>query len=168
MEYFSNYFDKLESTQTTAIELISMNSLKVPILIMADEQTAGYGTNNRSWNSMKGNLLATFCILEEECKLKQKFPETELSVGCAKILKNAVQKTTGINLNIKEPNDLTYEGKKCSGILISKIEDITGKSVLCIGIGFNAQHAPKTNQATIAIPCDKNALMKEFIQLLLE
>lgn len=168
MQYAWHHFEILESTQTTAIEFVNINSLKTPILITADSQTSGYGTNNRSWQSIKGNLFGTFCVLEADIKLEERFPKEAISIACAHILKNAVEQITGKQLSIKAPNDLTYTGKKCAGILISKVEDVDLQPALCIGIGFNCHKAPRTSQPTIAVKCDKAELIKKFIEILLE
>ncbi len=168
------HFKQTPSTQTMAIETVSNEVLKKPLLITADVQTQGYGTNQREWKSPSGNLFATFCILEADFNsllykhesIQQKHNRSNEAILCAQIMQNAIMKLTGKTTTLKEPNDILYMYKKCAGILVSKIEDKQRNTVLCIGIGFNCAVAPKTTQPTIAIKCNKYELIFSWITLL--
>ena len=81
--------------------MVHLNTLTKPVLITAATQTQGYGTNNRKWTSIEGNLLATFCILEKQCKLNQFFPNTPLSLACAYLIKEAIKQLIRPFINLK-------------------------------------------------------------------
>lgn len=165
-------FTQIPSTHTHAIDLVTSTIISKPVLITADMQTAGYGTNNRTWESALGNLFATFCILEKMCnfekfhvKLKNHEQPTQ-AIICANILQKTILTLTGKTLELKEPNDLLYKGKKCSGVMVSKIQDSSKQPVLCISIGFNCARGPKTSQPTTYIKCNKHELIFSWIYLL--
>ena len=60
-----------------------------------------------------------------------------MTIEVAKIIVEIFKLKYNINLNIKEPNDITYNGKKIGGILTQS--KIIAKNVkfLVIGIGIN-------------------------------
>ena len=153
-------FKIINSTQTYATKLASTKKLTKPILITATQQTNGYGTKSQIWQSPPGNLYATFCI-------KKQYDNTiQFSIIAAEYLKIAIKEITNKEVEIKEPNDLMYKGKKCSGILCTWITDLEGSDILCIGIGFNTKIAPKTTQPTIAIKCNPKDLILRWIELI--
>jgi len=161
------HYPTLDSTQTAAIKFVETNSIDCPVLISTDMQTAGYGTQNRNWVSQPGNLFATFCIKQESCNFAQ-FKEN-MSEGdaltCARIMQVAAQQLTGVELNLKEPNDLMRGNKKCCGIMINKVEDLEHQTILCIGIGFNCSKSVSTTQETTFTKCDKTQLMFKWIDV---
>ena len=126
-------YENLESTQVLAKELAQKNVPNGSIII-AKNQTNGQGTHGRKWLT-SSNKNATFTlILYPNCNINKL---ENLSIAIAQSIQNAVKKEYGIELAIKEPNDLMYNNKKLAGILteISTREEFVEK--LYIGIGFN-------------------------------
>ena len=48
--------------------------------------------------------------------------------------------TSTLHPEIKWPNDILINGKKCVGILTEMIAEMDGLTALFIGIGINANH----------------------------
>ncbi len=104
------------------------------IIILAEEQSAGKGRMQRKWESsrFKGIYLSILIRPEMKASLLPRF--TIFSAVCtAKI----IMEETGLEANIKWPNDILIQKKKVAGILteLKTIEDIV--KFLVIGIGIN-------------------------------
>ena len=65
LTWIENYnlliFDQIDSTNNEAFRLIK-NGIKGNFVIVAREQTAGKGSNKRSWESILGNLHMSILI----------------------------------------------------------------------------------------------------------
>ena len=90
------------------------NELSLPqAIIVAREQFAGRGRNQRSWSSPAGKgIYATTMLMR---------PPSELGVlplAIANIVASFLRETFGIDAGIKWPNDIYAAGKKIAGILI--------------------------------------------------
>lgn len=105
-------------------------------LLVAQKQTKGKGTKGRSFFSPEGTGIYMSLLLRpdytpQECT----FLTTMAAVSCAK----AIEKVTGIKMQIKWVNDLYLEGKKVGGILTQAHLSQNGKEVewAIVGIGIN-------------------------------
>ena len=98
---------------------------------VADEQTEGRGRLGRHWLSPPG--VSVLCsILLEPAVETQHLPELSLVAGeaCAE----AIAAVTGLEPEIKLPNDVLLGGRKAAGILA---EARDGRVVLGIGVNVN-------------------------------
>jgi BirA family biotin operon repressor/biotin-[acetyl-CoA-carboxylase] ligase len=123
-------FEKLESTQKKAKEIAQI--AEPWTVVVAKEQTAGYGRGGNFWHSPRGGLY--FSAILPETKIEDLQILTILAAFCvAKILKEDFK----LEPFIKLPNDVYVNGKKICGILTENI--IFGKEVKnsIIGIGLN-------------------------------
>lgn len=135
-------FEKIDSTNIYIKE--NLEQLESGSVIIANQQTNGYGRLSRIWLSEKGNTL-TFSILVKQALRKDLGLITQLvAVSILKTLEKY-----NINPSIKWPNDILVHGKKISGVLVENIIGETDVSVI-IGIGININN--KTFDSTI---CDK-------------
>lgn len=105
-------------------------------LLIAEEQTKGRGTKGRSFFSPGGTgIYMSFLLRPAYTPQECTFLTTMAAVSSAK----AIEKVTGIKLQIKWVNDLYLEGKKVGGILtqahLSKEGTKTEWAV--VGIGVN-------------------------------
>jgi BirA family biotin operon repressor/biotin-[acetyl-CoA-carboxylase] ligase len=159
-------FEKLESTQKKAKE-IAGNSEPWTV-VLAKEQTGGYGRKGNFWYSPKGGLY--FSVILPETKIEDLQILTILAAFCiAKILKEDFK----LEPFIKLPNDVYVNGKKICGILTENI--ILGKevknSIIGIGLNTNIEKFPKDleNIATsIKIELKKEVENKELLEKILE
>jgi BirA family biotin operon repressor/biotin-[acetyl-CoA-carboxylase] ligase len=129
MSYKLISFDKIQSTQTQAHQIIASGNATDRTIIIADSQTAGRGRYRRTWVSNPGNLYSSFIY-----KSAGRDPRLSYSVAVA------VAETLlsfGIKPSIKWPNDILLNGKKVCGILIEY-----SKEFVIIGIGINIKTSP--------------------------
>ena len=110
------------------------NELSLPqAIIIAGEQFAGRGRNDRRWSSPagKGIYATTLCTR----------PVSELQfvpLAIAVIVANFLRDTFGIDAQIKWPNDVLVGGRKIAGILMeARIQD--DRVFLLIGTGINVE-----------------------------
>lgn len=98
---------------------------------VAEEQTEGRGRLGRKWLSPPGVSLL-FSVLLEPAVETQRLPELSLVAGeaCAE----AIAAVTGLEPEIKLPNDILLRGRKTAGILA---EARDGRVVLGVGINVN-------------------------------
>lgn len=128
------FYNQIDSTQNEIFRRIENNNIKNGTLVMADIQTNGKGTHGRIWHTNETQNIAFSFYIEVNCS-PQKLEWVTIEV--AKIIVEIFKLKYNINLNIKEPNDITYNGKKIGGILTQS--KIIAKNVkfLVIGIGIN-------------------------------
>jgi len=159
-------FEKLESTQKKAKE-IAKNSEPWTV-VLAKEQTGGYGRKGNFWYSPKGGLY--FSVILPKTKIEDLQILTILAAFCvAKVLNEEFQ----VKPFIKLPNDVYVNGKKICGILTENI--ILGKevknSIIGIGLNTNIEKIPRDleNIATsIKIELKKEVDNKELLKKILE
>lgn len=97
-------------------------------VFIAEQQLAGRGRHGNTWHSPQGMGLMFSIALD--------LPSRDLMFAGALAIRDALR--PHVELTIKWPNDLLYQGKKICGILV---EHRNGRSAL--GIGFNVQQAPQ-------------------------
>ncbi|HEX2833783.1 MAG TPA: biotin--[acetyl-CoA-carboxylase] ligase [Thermoanaerobaculia bacterium] len=112
------------------------NELSLPqAMIVAGEQFAGRGRNDRSWSSPAGKGIYATTLLT---KSAQELPLVPLAM--ANLLATYLRETYSIDARIKWPNDILVGGRKIAGILIeARMQD--DRVYLLIGIGVNVEPA---------------------------
>jgi BirA family biotin operon repressor/biotin-[acetyl-CoA-carboxylase] ligase len=100
-------------------------------VIISGRQTAGKGRLKRAWMSPEGSLALSFVLYPAIQYLPYLIMSASLAVS------NAIKQVTGIEADIKWPNDVQINGKKVCGILIEN--SIKGNAVeyAVTGIGIN-------------------------------
>lgn len=119
------WYESLDSTMTVAAEL-ARAGCEHGTVVVADEQTAGVGRHGRSWHSEPGTGLYVSIVL----RLPQAQPAVTLALGLA--TREAIAETTGLNPDLRWPNDVMLGGRKCAGIL-AQMEN----AAIIAGIGIN-------------------------------
>jgi BirA family biotin operon repressor/biotin-[acetyl-CoA-carboxylase] ligase len=133
------HFFSVDSTNAFAARMLS-HGRKVPhgAIVLAESQTAGRGRLGRSWYSEPESGLY-FSVL-----LRPKIPTQYaplVTLGAAVALHNAIERETGLDVDIKWPNDLLVNGRKVCGILAEMQADFDRVRSLIMGIGLNVNHA---------------------------
>jgi BirA family transcriptional regulator, biotin operon repressor / biotin---[acetyl-CoA-carboxylase] ligase len=101
-------------------------------IIMAEEQTKGRGTKGRSWDSPRGKGIYASVILRPKQKDISLLP---LMAGVACV--DAIRGATGLEVNLKWPNDIVWRKKKIGGIL-SESGFLGGDvTYVILGLGLN-------------------------------
>ena len=125
----------VDSTNALAVRLLAGN--KPPphgTLVVAEQQTAGRGRLGRKWISAPCLGLYFTVIIR---------PEIPSSLGPLMTLAAAVaahesiERVTGLDVDIKWPNDLLVGNKKVCGILCELQAELDRVSSIAMGIGIN-------------------------------
>ena len=120
-----------ESTNNDLKEIIRKSDEAVFALIKAKKQTTGRGRLGRSFFSPEGGLY--FSLSLPLTGKEKNIPFLTLLAGLA--VSEAVEKVSGIETEIKWPNDIYLNEKKLGGILT---ELVSGKKLCAVvGIGIN-------------------------------
>ncbi len=105
-------------------------------VVIADRQTAGRGRLGRSWLSPGGSLALSVVLYPRLAELPSLIMLASLAVV------DAIRVSTGLESQIKWPNDVLINGRKVCGILIET--DVSHGTVkyAIIGIGLNVNVSP--------------------------
>jgi len=102
-------------------------------VVVTDNQTAGRGRMDRSWEAKAGQSLAVSVLLRPDEYGIRHFGWLPLLAGVA--MRNAVASLIdAAEVSLKWPNDVLVNGEKISGILAEVLPD--GKGVI-VGAGLN-------------------------------
>ena len=129
----------LKVVDSTMLVARNCTPLGKQILIVAEKQTKGRGTQNRHWKSQKGNLHVTFA-LHNDCIHPSRKTLLPLEIGSFLIngIQSFLPEALRGQVEIKWPNDILMNGKKVAGILIEATRDH-----VLIGLGVNITHSPQ-------------------------
>ena len=124
------YYPDLSSTMDEAGKL-GEGDAEEGAVVVAETQTAGRGRQGRHWVSQPGNLLVSVLFRPT----LEALPFISIIGGVAAA--RAVRKVTGLEPQIKWPNDLLIQGRKVAGILAESA--IAGDTVwyAVLGVGMN-------------------------------
>ena len=129
-------FDSLPSTNTELARLASEGA-EEGVSIVAEEQTAGRGRLQRQWSSPKGAGLYFSVLLRPEIP-SDFWPLITFVAALA--VGDALNEASGVETDIKWPNDLLSGERKICGILAEAIDTPSGRAVI-LGIGINLTQA---------------------------
>ena len=128
-----HYLEECPSTQPIAHKLAQENAADGTIVI-CEEQTAGKGRLSRVWKSSKGKGIWMSVIIRPDIP-PIKAPQFTLIAAVA--VTRAIEDVANVRAEIKWPNDLLINGKKCTGILTELQADIDRVQAIILGIGVN-------------------------------
>lgn len=123
----------LGSTNDRAIELASLGPGDLPVLILADAQTAGRGRGKNRWWTGKGSL-AMSLLLEATPAVGGAASLVSLAAAVA-IVETVSPMLPSSRVGIHWPNDVLADGRKLAGILTEVLPD--GRCVLGLGVNTN-------------------------------
>ena len=131
-------FDAVQSTNDLARQHFDENAQEGLVLI-ADSQSSGRGRMGRSWVSVPGVGIYLSVLLYPKME-PERLPQLTLLAGLATV--RAVNEFSSQKAQLKWPNDVLLNGKKCSGILCEFHTREDGDAGVILGIGINANHSP--------------------------
>lgn len=124
------YFPSVESTMDAARREARWGA-EAGTVILAGQQTAGRGRLKRAWLSPLGSLAFSVILRPNLDYLPYLVMLTSLAVTYG------IQAVTGLNPQIKWPNDVLISSKKVCGILIENDIRKNNLNYSVIGIGLN-------------------------------
>jgi BirA family biotin operon repressor/biotin-[acetyl-CoA-carboxylase] ligase len=126
--------DQLGSTNAAAAELAQDRSNE-GVVLLADEQTAGRGQHGRTWSCPPGDGILLSVLLFPPPELRR---PVVLAAWAANSVCEAIRQATGLEGQIKWPNDVLLRGRKVCGILIEQ-----GRGTVA-GIGLNVNQSAES------------------------
>jgi BirA family biotin operon repressor/biotin-[acetyl-CoA-carboxylase] ligase len=120
------------STMTEASRLAAAGC-ESGTVVGADEQTAGQGRYGRVWHSEPDAGLYISIVLRNPFPADA-LPVVTLALGLA--TSEAILKATDVSCDLRWPNDVLIQSRKCAGILTQ----LEGSAIIA-GIGINVNHA---------------------------
>jgi len=134
------YFESLSSTMDMAMQL-GMQGVPEGTIVLAETQSKGRGRSGRIWFSPKYKGLYLSLILRPKMLPTQ---APILTLLAAVSLCEAVKEVSGIDVQIKWPNDILVHNKKLAGILTEISAEMDQINFVSIGIGINVNNDKKT------------------------
>lgn len=165
------HYPVLGSTNDRAKQCAAENSGPLPLLIVADQQTAGRGRGaNRWWTG--GGGLAMSLLLDGRSWAADPALGAFVSLAAAVAVSHVVAPLLpGMSVGIHWPNDVFAAGKKLAGILV----EVPPGRLYVVGVGLNLNNtlreAPAELQSTAVSLLDLTGRehdATEFIILLLQ
>lgn len=127
----AHYFDEIDSTQRYALSIASGD--EDGSVVIAESQTHGTGRQHRRWESPVGGIWCSLVI-------KPDLDGSALAlvpIAVAVALSKAIKRATGIDTELKWPNDVTIKSKKVAGIITDAAVESGVIQHIVIGIGIN-------------------------------
>jgi BirA family biotin operon repressor/biotin-[acetyl-CoA-carboxylase] ligase len=106
-------------------------------LVLAETQTEGRGRLGRSWISQPGVGLYFSLLLRPPVPVAR-MPLVTLALGLG--VAEGIEKACKVECDLRWPNDVLLQEKKCSGILVETSIDPDGSSCVIVGVGINVNH----------------------------
>ena len=128
-----HYHQELVSTNDEAQQLCEGGAKDLTV-VLADHQLAGRGRRGAEWLSEAGAGLLFSLIFKPDYP-KEFWGRLALATGLG--IATALREQWQLPAEVKWPNDVMIEGKKCCGILVE-----TQQNYAVIGIGINITGSP--------------------------
>jgi BirA family biotin operon repressor/biotin-[acetyl-CoA-carboxylase] ligase len=172
------FYDRIGSTNDAARQLADAGEPEGTVVI-ADEQTAGRGRLGRVWVAPSRSSILMSIILRPMLAPAQ---ASRVTMAVALGACEAIRDATGLDVQIKWPNDLLARGKKLAGILSESgiVGDTLEHVIVGIGVNVNFSFAEKHlvslrnqvfeelgNATTIADELGKSFSRVQLVQALL-
>ncbi|UFH49037.1 bifunctional biotin--[acetyl-CoA-carboxylase] ligase/biotin operon repressor BirA [Pseudomonas sp. KNUC1026] len=160
----------LDSTNAEVLRQVAAHRA-MPLLVLAEAQSAGRGRRGRQWVSPFGQNLYFSMGLRIEGGMRR-LEALSLVAGLA-VLK--LVREYGIDAGLKWPNDVLCDGKKVAGILLELVGDPADVCHVVLGIGINVNmcaaeaidQAWTSLQLASAKSIDRNQLVQALCRHLL-
>ncbi len=150
-------FDCIESTHLYLAEALRNETLRAPVMVVAERQSGGIGSRGNSWENVSSGLYFSFALPLE--MLPEDLPLESLSIYMGYLIKEVLKQHKS-HVWLKWPNDLYVGQKKIGGIISTKLT-----SCILVGIGINLKvRDSKFGSLDVEIP--KDTILSDFMALL--
>jgi len=130
-------FQETSSTNDVA-EKLARDGAPEGVVVFAESQTKGRGRLGRHWLSPAKKGLWFSVLLRPDLRPQA---ATQLTVAAATSLARAIRSQTGLQPEIKWPNDILLGGKKAAGILTELSAELDHIRYVIIGVGVDVNVA---------------------------
>jgi BirA family biotin operon repressor/biotin-[acetyl-CoA-carboxylase] ligase len=145
-------YDTVDSTNTIAYTF-AQDGLAEGAVVVAEAQRKGKGRLGRQWSSPKGAGIYLSCILRPQL-LPLEVPKITLVTAVACV--TAVRSVSGLNAQIRWPNDVLINDKKVCGILTEMRAEQDTVNFVIVGIGVNV------NTTSSDLPDEATSIKEEL------
>jgi BirA family transcriptional regulator, biotin operon repressor / biotin---[acetyl-CoA-carboxylase] ligase len=151
-------FDTIGSTNDEALSWADDGAADFS-LVISDEQTKGKGRFNRRWVTVSGSSLAFSLILKPSPAEIENL--SLFAPLCGFAVHDALKSLFTIDPQIKWPNDILIERRKCCGILVEAAWSDGQPNAVVLGIGINITRdsVPPADGQLFSAAC-----IEEFVQ----
>lgn len=130
----------VSSTNDIAMRLVRENPSK-PVVVIAEQQTAGRGRRGRQWQSPFGrNLYLTMGYPFNSGAAALEGLSLVVGLSVVRVLSRVFPQ---LPLGLKWPNDIWVADRKMGGVLIELAGDLDSACSAIIGVGLNLAPIPK-------------------------
>jgi BirA family transcriptional regulator, biotin operon repressor / biotin---[acetyl-CoA-carboxylase] ligase len=126
----------LPSTNDRALRCAVESPGVLPLLILAEEQTAGRGRGGNRWWTGHGSLALSLLLEAEMVGAERGRPPLVALAAAVTIVETVAPLLSGQAVGLHWPNDVYVAGKKLAGILVEVLPD--RQHVVGIGINTNS------------------------------
>ncbi len=165
----AEHYESIDSTNDRAAERAADTGAELPVLIIADQQTAGRGRGANRWWTGPGSLAMSLAIEPAMIAAQGDEPSPLISlavgVAVAEMLEPfAPDQAVGIHW----PNDVMLAGGKVAGILVEVLPN--RRHIIGIGINTNSSlaDAPEELKPTAATLRDATGCEYDHTQFVIE
>ena len=131
------YFPATNSTNSLAIEAAHNGEAEGAVFV-AGEQTAGRGRGGHAWHSAPGTGLYVSVLLRPTMSATEAM---KLALVAGLAAQSAILRSADLKVDLRWPNDLMLNGRKCGGILVETATETSGRMRhAVVGIGINVNH----------------------------
>ncbi len=162
------YSDSMTSTNVM-LKQAAENGAAHGTVALCEEQTAGRGRRGRGWVSPKGQGLWVSLLIRPALSPNR---AQLITFAAAIAMAEAVEKETGLDIQVKWPNDLTLKGKKVCGILLELSGDVETISYVVVGTGLNVgreayppelSNSATSLQAVLGRSVDRAPILRSYL-----
>lgn len=139
IDSFLRYVEQTDSTNDDMMRRM-LDGAPHGAAIYAGAQRRGRGRQGRPWAGAPGQNLAISVAIVGE-RYMTHLPMIPLAVGVA--MADLLTARTHLNVELKWPNDLLYDGKKLGGILCEGVHQGTRFMGAVVGVGINLNMMPE-------------------------
>ncbi|MDQ3629467.1 MAG: biotin--[acetyl-CoA-carboxylase] ligase [Actinomycetota bacterium] len=124
------------STPSTSADVAAAAREGAPegLVVATGHQSAGRGRLDRRWVAAPGSSLAVSVLLRPGAVPAGRWPWLPLLTGVA--VRAALRGSTGVDADLKWPNDVLAGGRKLAGILLERVDGPAGPAAV-VGVGVN-------------------------------
>ena len=129
----------VDTVDSTNAQLLSEATSADGQFLIARQQTAGVGRRGATWQSPpSGNLYLSYCFHTSQPLSLVSILPLAFGVEIARELESEL----AISIQLKWPNDLYLDGKKCGGMLLETKALQDGVTAVVVGVGVNVSSHP--------------------------
>lgn len=149
-----NHYEHTITSSNTLVKQMAVQGAPSGSLCLCECQTAGKGRLGRTWSASAGQAILMSVLLRPKLPPKN---APLITLATAMAMAHAVREVTGIDAQIKWPNDLVFSGKKLCGILLEISADLDQIEYVVVGTGLNVLRGAYPPELS-----DRAAALEEF------